>query len=130
MAIDAKFALGYLADYYSRAKRPTAVRAKVLLADIGIDSRSANELIAIIQKYGVAKYKSRLQTYLKAYTKTEKVLQDDIPANELAPDYMLLNDEFPGDAYDFKDELVTDGIEDQETLDAEQDLLTNDSSFR
>ena len=128
MAIDKKleFALSYLADYYQQAKNPTPVKAKILLADTGIDAKSANELIAIIQKYGVAKYRSRLQ----AFTKTEKVLQDDIPANELAPDYMLINDEFPGDSYDFKDELVVDGTEDEETLNAEQTLLTNDSSFR
>ena len=128
MAIDKElqFVLGYLDDYYSYAKHPTSVKAKVLLADAGIDSKSANELIAIIQKYGVAKYKARL----KAYTKTEKVLQDKIPAEDLAPDYMLINDEAPGDSYDFKDELTIDGAEDEETLDLEQSLLTHDSSFR
>lgn len=128
MAIDNDtiFALGYLADYYTKAKNPTPVRAKVLLADLGIDNKSADELIVCINKYGVDKYRTRLA----AYTKTEKVLQDDIPANELAPDYMLINDEAVGDSYDFKEELVTDGIEDPEFVQSEQNLLTHDGSFR
>lgn len=127
---DYSYCLRYVADFLNQTPRPTFAQAKVALADAGIDDRSASELVALVKRYGINKFKTKLNAYLKAYTKTEKVLQDEYSAEDLSPDYLLINDEMPGDHYDFYDELTNDGDEDEEALDVDQDLLTNDGSIR
>lgn len=127
---DYSYCLRYVADFLSQHPRPTYVEAKTMLADSGIDNKSAAEVLALVKKYGVSKFRTRLTAFLRAATKTEKVLQDEYAAEDLSPDYLLINDEMPGDHYDFYDELTNDGDEDEEALDVDQDLLMHDGSIR
>lgn len=132
MSLEKKYlyALRYVADFLSQNPKPTSIEARNLLSDAGIDSKTAKQIVSYIQRHGPSKYKTKLSAFLKAYTKTEKVLQDQIPSENLSPDYMLINDESTDDTYDFKRELTTDGVEDSESIELDQDLLINDGSFR
>ena len=127
---DYSYCLRYIADFLDQHPRPTIAQAKVMLADSGIDSRSASELTALVRRHGISKFRTKLNAFLTAATKSEKVLQDEYAAEDLSPDYLLINDEMPGDHYDFYDELTNDGDEDEEALDIDQDLLMHDGSIR
>lgn len=127
---DYTYSLRYIAEFLNQHPRPTVVQAKVILADVGIDNKSANTIISYAVQHGSKALKSRIDAYLKAYTKTEKVLQDEYSAEDLSPDYLLINDEMPGVHYDFHEELTNDGDEDEEAQDLDQELLTHDGAFR
>lgn len=121
-----KSALRYIAAFLSQYPQPTKMQARIIAADIGLDDQAADEIIDLISKVGAKKISASLKKELCAYTKVEKVLQDEYDSRFLSPEYLLVNDESVGDSYEFQEELSNDGIEDEESILDDQDKLATD----
>ena len=125
-----KSVLHYIAAFLSQYPQPTKAQARIMAADIGLDDQAADEIIDLISKVGAKKISASLKKDLRAYTKVEKVLQDEYDSRFLSPEYLLVNDESVGDSYEFQEELSNDGVEDEESVLDDQDKLATDGFIR
>ena len=100
--------------------------SKMILLATGIDSKTAHDIFALAKKLGNRSFSLKAKRFVKAYTKTERVLQDDYDPAFVSPDYNLVNDESVNDSIDFHDELTNDGEEDFDALEQDKRQLSND----
>lgn len=125
-----KLALKYIASFLDQYPKPTKAQARIMAADLGLDTQAADELLDLISSLGAKKISASIKKELRSYTKVEKVLQDSYDSRFLSPEYLLINDESVGDAYEFQEELSNDGIEDEESILDDQDKLSTDGFIR
>lgn len=125
-----KLALKYIASFLDQYPKPTRAQAKIMAADLGLDTQAADEMLDLIGKLGAKKISASLKKELRSYTKVEKVLQDSYDSRFLSPEYLLINDESIGDSYEFQEELSNDGVEDEESILDDQNKLSTDGFIR
>lgn len=125
-----KLALKYIASFLDQYPKPTRAQAKIMAADLGLDTQAADEMLNLISKLGAKKISASLKKELRSYTKVEKVLQDSYDSRFLSPEYLLINDESIGDSYEFQEELSNDGVEDEESILDDQNKLSTDGFIR
>ena len=125
-----KLALRYIASFLDQYPKPTRAQAKIMAADLGLDTQAADEMLNLISKLGAKKISASLKKELRSYTKVEKVLQDSYDSRFLSPEYLLINDESIGDSYEFQEELSNDGVEDEESILDDQNKLSTDGFIR
>ena len=120
------YAIKYTANLLAANPNLTLSKAMPILADAGIDSKTAHDIFALAKKLGNRSFSLKAKRFVKAYTKTERVLQDDYDPAFVSPDYNLVNDESVNDSIDFHDELTNDGEEDFDALEQDKRQLSND----
>lgn len=122
----------YIDSFLKVNPKPSMRQCVAMLFSVGVPQTEAVQFLRSLGRSDdMQTVTAALRKEVRAYTKFEKVSQDQYDPMFTAPDYLLINDEpYNQDNANLQNELAEDGDLDPESVEEDQDNLAYDGQVR